>query len=237
MEHNKVKLRVKFTKEDLLRFISHLDLVNLFCRAIRRANIPIEYSGGYNPRPKIGFSFALPLGMISLSEYADFIFLEKLEEKFFIESLSKELPEGMRLLNANYVPLNFPSLTSTLNLAKYEVIIGQGDCPLFWGLSQVKDKIDKFMNSPDKNVLHRSKKGIKKIDISDIIKDINLIQDEDDAEGIADAESIANVVITMQLKISAKKNIRPQEILAAILNISEKDILRWSFTRTELSIE
>lgn len=209
------KLRIKFTKEGDTRFISHLDMVNLFGRAIRRANIPIEYSKGFNPRPKIDFSFALPLGMESLSEFADFTLTERIEQTFFVESLSNQLPEGIRILEAVYVSIDSPSLTLTLNLAKYEVreLSPEG----------IKGKIDEFMNNNDKSILHWRKKGRIKVDVGDIIKDIQC--------NLSDS----GIIVSMTLKISSKKNIRPQEILTTIFNITEKDILNWRFIRTELS--
>ena len=210
------KLRVKFTKEKDLRFISHLDIVNLFVRSLRRAGIPMDYSGGFNPRPKIDISFALPLGIESKSEFADFVLTEKMNENFFMESMSKELPDGIKILHVFYIPEISESLNSTFNLARYEVIIPE---EVNMSGRFIEDSINKFMSNPDKTIMHWRKNGKIKVDISDIVKCIEPVLPK----------------INMILKIGPQKNIRPQEILSAIFGITEKDMLSWRLVRTELS--
>ncbi|HHY14975.1 MAG TPA: DUF2344 domain-containing protein, partial [Firmicutes bacterium] len=67
-------IRFRFSVGGEVRFLSHLDLLRTMERALRRSGLPIAYSEGYSPRPKMSFGFALPVGVLSTAEYGDFDF-------------------------------------------------------------------------------------------------------------------------------------------------------------------
>lgn len=101
------RFRVRFEKRDALRFISHLDMMRTFELALRRAGINVAHTQGYNPRPKVSFAQALPLGVESLDEIVD-IDVEHMEAEDaaaptaneLVSRLGKELPAGLNLLSA-----------------------------------------------------------------------------------------------------------------------------------------
>lgn len=113
-------LRVKFTKENYLKYISHLDLMRLFNRAFRRANIPIKYSEGYNPQPKFSIANPLSLGIESISEYMDIELYEDILVEEFIENMNRELPKDIRILEGKHIVGN-ASLDSLVAWAYYEI--------------------------------------------------------------------------------------------------------------------
>ena len=80
-----------------MRFISHLDLMRVFSRALRRASLPVKMSQGFSPRPKLSFKRALKLGVESESEELIICLREQVEIDKFRNSLQKELPEGVYL--------------------------------------------------------------------------------------------------------------------------------------------
>ena len=96
-------LRVKFTKESYLKYISHLDLMRLFNRTFRRADIPIKYTEGFNPQPKFSIANPLALGIESISEYMDIELEEEMPVEDFIEKMNKELPKQIRILEGKYI--------------------------------------------------------------------------------------------------------------------------------------
>jgi len=73
---NRQRLRITFAKGETLKYISHLDLARAWERALRRAGVPLAYSQGFNPRPKMAFAAALPVGYTATAEMVD-ILLEK----------------------------------------------------------------------------------------------------------------------------------------------------------------
>jgi len=90
-------LRINFTfaKKGTMKFISHLDLMRLFMRAVRRAGLPIKMTEGFSPHPKISLKRALKLGVESDNEEATFVLREPIALEDFKQKLQKELPEGI----------------------------------------------------------------------------------------------------------------------------------------------
>ena len=78
-----------------MRFISHLDLMRLFMRALRRAELPLKMSEGFNPHPKLSIKRALKLGLESDNEEATIVLKELIKPQDFKERLQKQLPEGI----------------------------------------------------------------------------------------------------------------------------------------------
>lgn len=93
-------VRVRFMRGEGVKFISHLDLMKAFERAIRRSNLPISYSQGFNPHPQMVFGLPLAVGMTSECEYADFELAQEIEPEQFMDRLNESLPESIRITAA-----------------------------------------------------------------------------------------------------------------------------------------
>lgn len=89
------KINFKFSKKGVLKYISHLDLMRLLMRALRRAQFPLKITEGFNPHPKFSVKRALKLGLESESEEAGVVLKEMVEPQDFRERLQKQLPEGI----------------------------------------------------------------------------------------------------------------------------------------------
>lgn len=96
-------LRVKFFKKNYLKYISHLDLLRLFERTFRIVGIPIEYSYGFNPRPRFSFASPLALGVEGYGEYMEISLTEKIDIDNFIKEMNGELPEDIQIIDCMYV--------------------------------------------------------------------------------------------------------------------------------------
>ncbi len=94
------KINFTFTKTGTMRFISHLDLMRLFMRALRRAELPIKMTEGFSPHPKISLKRALKLGLESENEEATFTLREAINHEDFENRLNNQLPEGIRIRGA-----------------------------------------------------------------------------------------------------------------------------------------
>ena len=115
------RIRIKYSKTGRLRFLSHLDLMTLFHRAAVRAGLPIAFSRGFNPHPKIAFGPALSVGIESEAEYLDVEtdpFIDLLQ---ITKNLNTTLPLGIRILAARVIPKKSPSLSGSILRYKYEV--------------------------------------------------------------------------------------------------------------------
>lgn len=93
-----MKLETLFCKKGILRYISHLDIVRLFQRAVRRAGLPVALSQGFSPHYRISFGNALKLGVESDGEKAEFSLDKWIEPEEFKSSLNRKLPEGIKVV-------------------------------------------------------------------------------------------------------------------------------------------
>jgi radical SAM family uncharacterized protein/radical SAM-linked protein len=117
------KLRVRFSKTGDMRYLSHNDMMTAIFRALRRAKIPVAYSGGFHPHPIISFGPALAVGVEGLNEYFDIELTALMGISDFIKAVNSELPEGLEIHGAFLIPLNEHSLNDFISRYQYEVTI------------------------------------------------------------------------------------------------------------------
>ncbi|WP_265262522.1 TIGR03960 family B12-binding radical SAM protein [Spirulina subsalsa] len=113
------RLRVRFGKLGEMRLLSHLDLVRLWERVIRRAGIPISFNGGYHPMPRISITSALPLGMTSCGELVDFELTQRYEVAEFERLLKEKLPPDIPVYEVQEIDLQSKSANRLLQQAEY----------------------------------------------------------------------------------------------------------------------
>lgn len=97
------KIKIKYTKGEEVKFISHRDLMRVFQRAIRRAEIPIAYSQGFNPHMKISWGQALKVGKASENEFAELHLERFVRPREIMEKLNPKLPKGIEILEASVI--------------------------------------------------------------------------------------------------------------------------------------
>lgn len=117
------RLRVWFGKQGDMALVSHLDLVRLFDRAIRRAAIPVAFTGGFHPGPRISIASALPLGTTSQGEIVDFDLTQTMNVAEFQQKLAAQLPEAVPVSRVESIAPNLPSATQLLEQAEYWIVV------------------------------------------------------------------------------------------------------------------
>lgn len=122
-QERKQRLRVWFGKLGGMALVSHLDLVRLFDRALRRASLPISFSGGFHPSPRISPASALPLGTTSSGEIVDFELTETVDVTAFREKLAAQLSPELPIYRIEEVDIKAPSATQLLEQAEYEITV------------------------------------------------------------------------------------------------------------------
>ena len=115
------RIRIKFAKEGALRYVGHLDLHHIWQRSIRRAGLPLVYSQGFHPQPKIQLASALALGFSSQAEVVD-IWIEK-DAEWKLDDLQAAVPEGITIFDMQEVELHGPALQTQIESAEYEVTL------------------------------------------------------------------------------------------------------------------
>jgi radical SAM-linked protein len=115
------RLRFRFSKEGSLALISHLDTLRMLERAMRRSGLPVSFTGGFHPLPRLQLALPLPLGVEGGGEWMDLEFLEPVDPAAVIERLQPQLPPGFQLLEAAVVPVFGPSLSQELDGAHWSL--------------------------------------------------------------------------------------------------------------------
>lgn len=116
-----IKFRLCFTKGEAVRWLSHLDLSRAWSRVFVRSELPLQYSEGFSPHPKIAFGPALPLGVSGRAEYMDVSMTELLDAKSVIASLNRSAPRGLEVSAGMLLPegVKVKSLTAVVTTADY----------------------------------------------------------------------------------------------------------------------
>ncbi|MDJ0533618.1 MAG: TIGR03960 family B12-binding radical SAM protein [Xenococcaceae cyanobacterium MO_207.B15] len=117
------RIRVWFGKQGQMKLLSHLDLVRLFDRAVRRAALPISFTNGFHPGPRIAIANALSLGNTSSGEIVDFELTEDMELDEFRDKLAGELPADIPLYRLEEIDIKSPSATQLLDKAEYLITV------------------------------------------------------------------------------------------------------------------
>ncbi len=178
-------VRVKYCKDGPIKYISHLNLAQVFTRAIRRADISVVKSEGFNPRFRISFGPPLPLGISSTSEYLDIRLKEKVKTEELAEKLNRVLPQGLKILRAKIIPSSAGSLVKIIDKASYiitlkikEVLLSSTVENQEDELKELEQEVEKnnkrFLNLDEITVEKQTKNGIKKVDIKPSILDIKV---------------------------------------------------------------
>jgi radical SAM-linked protein len=115
------RYRGRFSKSLRLRFLSHLDIYRLLLRALRRAEIPLVYSQGFNPKPRVAFGPALSVGVASEGEYIDFDSYLRFDPEAMTDRINAVLPKGVRFETVLEIGRDVPTLGEAICAARYRV--------------------------------------------------------------------------------------------------------------------
>lgn len=156
------RLRVWFGKQADMALLSHLDLMRLFDRAVRRAALPLAFTGGFHPGPRVSPANALSLGITSSGEVADFELTEVMEPEEFQARLAAQFPAHLPIYRVEAVALTAPAATQSLDRAEYYLAIAHPDQDDSQKTTSVWTAwIDQVLSSPDFTVEHTTKSGKK----------------------------------------------------------------------------
>ncbi|HEX8960401.1 MAG TPA: TIGR03960 family B12-binding radical SAM protein [Geobacteraceae bacterium] len=117
------RIRLRFRKTDTMRFVSHLEMINLFVRAVGRARVPIRFSHGFHPHPKFSFATALSVGVESWAEYMDMEIAPGYGADLVKERLNAVLPANIEIMEAREIPLRAESLSVIMKGVRYRVTL------------------------------------------------------------------------------------------------------------------
>jgi radical SAM-linked protein len=164
-----MRIRITFLKQGPLRYTGHLDLHKLWERAARRAELPLAYSQGFHPQPKMNMAAALPLGFSSRCEVIDM----RLEQDISLDDLPTRLngtlPSGLQVVNVEQVDERAPALQTQVTSAEYEVTLTE---PV--DRTVLQQKIEAANES---KTIPRERRG-KTYDLRPLIEELTLLAED-----------------------------------------------------------
>jgi radical SAM-linked protein len=212
------RYRLRFAKDERLRFISHLDVARAFLRAFRQCQLPLALSNGKDRRPKVAFGPPLPLGMTSGAEVVDVAFAQEVPESF-ARSLNQALPEGLVVIG--YAPIrNEPaSLQSAIQLAGYEVSFPDVLIPD----PANGDGFDAFLERLDAKV--REALASDRLDVvktrGETSQSMNVRPSLHRAEAVRDDGG--RPALSLTLSLNRPDSVRPERLTAALIDWTPVD--------------
>ena len=212
------KIRLKFRKMGEMRFLSHLELAHLFYRTSKRADLPLCYSEGFHPMPRIIFATALPVGMESLTEIVDMECEGKITSLEVMEGLNQTLPPGIEILEAVEVPLFF-HLSSLPHPSVYWIPLDH--------LLLKEEAIPKVKMLLDKKefFIHQERDGKKRsVDIRPLIEKMEI-------KGKSGEESQWGLELV--LRRVTGRTAKPIEIVGAVLGLKGEPLVQLKVVKME----
>ena len=217
---------LKFSKEDRLKYISHLDLLRLFQRAFKRAQIKLRYSQGYNPHARIAFALPLSLGFESGAEYMEFETEIDYAPEEALQMLKNQMPAGLGIISCtSMVETSKTPVAAILDFASYKVVFKGSEADM----DKVINGVRPFMKQEQIMNVKYSKKKRKDVesDIRPHIHSITTIKGED------------KVTVSMMLRTGSRGNLNAEILVEELCKFCEipYDRSQWTFRRTEMYYE
>lgn len=179
-QHRAQRLRVRLGKLGEMAFLSHLDLMRLFDRAVRRAALPIAFTGGFHPGPRIIPANALPLGATSSGELVDFELTRPVDLDDFQTTLSAQLPADLPIYTVEAVNISTPAATQLLERAEYTLSLGavpNHPTEIFPAFAEWQTWIEKVLAAEEIWFEQTTKSGkVQQVNLRDRLFALQLIQ-------------------------------------------------------------
>ena len=203
-----MKIRVRFSKQGQMKFIGHLDMVRYFQKVMRRGEIDVAYSEGFSPHQKMSFAAPLSVGVLSKGEYFDMEVNSTLSTKEAIERINEQNVEGVKVLSYKLLPDNAKNAMAVMSAADYFVYTD-----IF-----TDDDITVFINQDSINVIKKTKKSEKEVDIKPLIYSI---KKEDNG-------------IFIKLAQGSAQNLKPELVVTALENFTQKSDTSYIYERLDM---
>lgn len=208
-------IRIRFAKRGKIRFISHRDVARTFERAFRIEALPLAFTLGFSPRPKVSFGLALSVGHESIAEYLDLELAHELDWAELPAPLTAALPEGLEVTGVTALAERAPALQEAVTAVEYHLEVVAAEGASGPNPAAVSASIEALMAATEYKV-PRIRKGREMIDdIRPALQRLDVID-----------RTMRGVLVRAELG-TQPVNVRPKEIVAALgESFSEGLVLR-----------
>ena len=214
-----MKIRIKFRKTGIMKFIGHVDVMRYFQKAIRRADVEICYSGGFSPHQIMSFAAPLGVGITSNGEYVDIEVHSTGTTAEMLERLNAVMAEGFEIAEYKLLPDTAANAMSSVAAADYTLTFRPGYEPEEESAEEWFKKLTAFFDQPQVMVLKKTKKGEKEMDLKPLIYDLGVIAGNDAAQA----------QLFMKISTGSASNIKPELLLDAYYEALGKERSPFAF--------
>jgi radical SAM family uncharacterized protein/radical SAM-linked protein len=231
------KLRSQFVKVGAARFLGHLEMVDVFVRAARRAGIPMRFSEGFHPLPKISFTNPLPVGTESLAEFMDLDLDRYMKAEEFQKRLNKELPPGLRIIHCSEMALKGRPLPTVFEADRFLIsleAIGKA-----FTEKELRDKLQEALDREELTLIQAKKKGVKEVNALESVERLQVVRIDAYAptvspqNGAPSIKELCGAEFLIEMEIKKKGGVRPAEILQHILELTPEETGLLKVVKTE----
>ena len=211
-----MKARIKFRKYGVMKFIGHLDVMRFFQKVMRRADIPIAFTGGFSPHMIMSFANPLGVGVTSDGEYFDIELTEEIDMQAAVARMNETVVEGIEIVNM--VPISDDKKQTGMSIvaaADYLSSLKNGEFPEDW-----KKKAEGFMSQPSISIIKKTKKSEKEVDIKPMIYRFEVRDDS----------------VYMLVATGSVENLKPELVMQALCNFLNVDKESVSFAHHRLDV-
>jgi radical SAM-linked protein len=202
------RYRCYFSKSGSARFLSHLELSSCIARTLRRAHLPLQYSQGFHPHPRITFYDALPVGMESQREVFDVELTRHIAPDTILEIINQHLPSGLTIHSAEEITLKKTPAPDTMHSRKYVARLPADTIAPLPSADSVRNSIAAFFSQTEFYVQTLKKGACVTVDIRPLVSHLVLKDNE---------------LVEIALNTTAGKIPRVTDILGDILGLGEKE--------------
>jgi len=162
-----VRYLIKYSKDSEIKFVAHLDLMRTIQKVIKRSELPIEYSKGFNPHMAVSIAQPLSVGVHSNGEYMDVVLSDELAEKYIMDKMNENTPRGIEILDVvKVIPIEGKKKSQAMaiiDVAKYTIKLKCTE------VENVKERMQSLCSLDEWNIIKKSKNGEKMINIKPFV--------------------------------------------------------------------
>jgi radical SAM-linked protein len=199
------RLRIRYAKRGRLRFTSHRDFSRAFERAVFRARLPMAYSSGFNPHPRISYAGAAPTGSASEAEYLEIALAEVLDPAAVHAALDEAMPDGLDLVEVVEAPA--VGLTDLLQVSRWRIALPVAP--------EVAERAVAAFLAADEVVVQRmTKKGLRDFDSRAAVLSLEVAPEAEGVEGVELGQAEQSVLDLLLRHVEPA--VRPDDVLTAL---------------------
>jgi radical SAM family uncharacterized protein/radical SAM-linked protein len=221
------KIRSCFIKVGDARFLGHLEMIDVFVRAARRAGIPLQFSEGFHPLPKISFTNPLPVGTESLAEYVDLDLGRYMKAAEFQERLNKELPLGLRLIQSTEMALKGRPLPTVFTADSF--LISLEEIKRTFSEQAVREQLQQARDQGELVLIQEKKSGRKQVDVFPFIEKLQVMKETayspagSQQDGVPSLEDLFKADFLIEMEIKKAGGVRPAAIIELMLGLTPEE--------------